>query len=295
MFGYITPDKPELKIWEFEVFRGYYCGVCKAIAKQAGHIGRICLSYDTAFLALLLDSLKNDPVKGKQQRCFVHPVQKRFMAESNPAVEFASDINILLAYYNLKDKWQDEKKLSGPIGTAVLRKGFRRVKRKYPVLVDEVNKELSFLVKLEKESTGYMDEASEPFSRIMQIIFSFPETDEKQKKALGWIGYNLGKWIYLLDAYDDLEDNIKSGAYNPLLTQFQYKREESVQDFRDRIREKTYFNLIYTLSEMEKAFSLLDVKKNKSILENIVYSGLLLKTRNVLKIEDRSNKNEKSL
>lgn len=295
MFGYITPDKQELKIWEFEVFRGYYCGVCKALAKQAGHAGRLCLSYDTAFLAVLLDSLKADAIRGKRKRCLVHPVNKRFMVEISPAVEFASDINILLAYYNLKDKWRDEKKIYGLIAPAIFKKGFRRVKRKYPVLVSEVEKELSSLQKLEQKNTGYMDEASEPFARLMQSVFSFAETDEKQKKALGWIGYNLGKWIYLLDAFDDLEDNIKSGAYNPLLVQFQYRREESIKDFKDRIRENTNFNLVYALSEMEKAFSLLDVKKNKSILDNIVYSGLLLKTHNVLMNEDGSKKNEKPL
>ncbi|MDD4295664.1 MAG: DUF5685 family protein [Ruminiclostridium sp.] len=295
MFGYITPDKQELKIWEFEVFRGYYCGVCKAIAKQAGHRGRLSLSYDTAFLALLLDSLNIEPLKGKQQRCFVHPAQKRFMVENNSAVEFASDINILLAYYSLKDKWQDEKRISGSVGTAVLKKGFKRVKRKYPKLVKDVQLELSTLHKLEQENCEFMDEASEPFARLMQTIFSFSGSDECQKKALGWIGYNLGKWIYLLDAYDDIEDNIKSGAYNPLLTQFQYKPNEDIQEFKGRVKEKTNFNLVYSLSEMEKAFSLLDIKKNKSILENIVYSGLLVKTRNVLKIEDRSNQNEKPI
>lgn len=295
MFGYITPDKPELKIWEFEVFRGYYCGVCKAIAKQAGHRGRLSLSYDTAFLALLLDSLNIEPLKGKQQRCFVHPAQKRFMVENNSAVEFASDINILLAYYSLKDKWQDEKRISGSVGAAVLKEGFKRVKRKYPQLVKEVQHELSTLHKLEKENCEFMDEASEPFARLMQTIFSFSGSDECQKKALGWIGYNLGKWVYLLDAYDDIEDNIKSGAYNPLLTQFQYKPNEDIQEFKGRVKEKTNFNLVYSLSEMEKAFSLLDIKKNNSILENIVYSGLLVKTRNVLKIEDRSNQNEKPI
>lgn len=295
MFGYITPDKPELRIWEFEVFRGYYCGVCKAIAKRAGQRCRISLSYDAAFLALLLDSLSTDQLKGKQQRCFIHPLKKRFMVENNPAVEFASDINIVLAYYSVKDKWRDEKKISGFIGIAILKRSFKKVKRKYPVLVNDVQKELSFLYELEQGHCQYMDEASEPFARLMQIIFSFPVTDERQKKTLGWIGYNLGKWIYILDAYDDIEDNIKSGAYNPLLNQFQYKPEESIRDFKERIKEKTNFNLVYTLSEMEKAFSLLNVKKNKGILENIVYSGLLIRTHNVLKPEDRSNCDEKSV
>lgn len=284
MFGYITPDKPELKIREFEVFRGYYCGVCKSIAKRAGHRGRCILSYDTAFLALLLDSLQKKPVAGSLKRCFVHPLKKRFIVTENSALEYASDINILLAYYNLKDKWQDEKKLVGPAGMLLLRKGFNRVKQKHPMLVQDVQSELDNLQHLEQQQCDFMDEVSEPFAGLMRRVFEYGSENPSEKEALGWIGYNLGKWIYLMDAYEDIEDNIKSGSYNPLLTQFHYEKKEDVQAFRQRIREKTEFILIYSLSEMEKAFSLLDIQKNQGILENIVYQGLLVKTRNVLEI-----------
>ncbi len=284
MFGYITPDKPELKIREFEIFRGYYCGVCKTIAKQAGQRGRFVLSYDLAFLAMLMDSINDGPVQGSLQRCVVHPLKKRMIVKSTDELEFASDINILLSYYNLKDKWKDEKNLIGPSGMLVLRKGYRRVKRKYPQLVQDVERELSALQVLEQQQCEHMDEASEPFARLMQRVFSYFTSAESIKKTLGWIGYNLGKWIYLLDAYDDIEDNIKSGAYNPLLKQFHYKSSESIQSFKERIREKTEFTLVYSLSEMEKAFSLLDVKKNRGILDNIVYRGLLIKTRKVLEM-----------
>ncbi|NLO38902.1 MAG: hypothetical protein GX115_05460 [Ruminiclostridium sp.] len=284
MFGYITPDKPELKMWEYEVFQAYYCGVCKAIAKQAGHLGRVILSYDTAFLALLLDSLQPEPIQGARKRCFVHPVKKRLMITGNAAVEYASDINILLAYYNLRDKWQDEKNLVGPAGMLVLRKGFNRVKKKYPQLAQDIHNELVSLQKLEQQKCEQIDEASEPFAGIMKSVFGFYAKDTAAKEALEWIGFNLGKWVYLLDAYDDIEDNIKSGSYNPLLTQFQYEKKEDIQSFKNRIREKTEFILVYSLSEMEKAFSLLELQKNQGILENIVYQGLLVRTRSVLKI-----------
>lgn len=284
MFGYITPDKPDLKIWEFEVFRGYYCGVCKAMAKKSGHRGRIVLAYDCAFLALLLDSLEKEPVSGKQRRCLVHPLKKRYIVDSVSAVDYASDINVLLAYYNLIDKWQDEKNLLGPAGMAVLKKGYTRVKKKYPDLVKEVEEELENLRELEKKNCDSIDEVSEPFARLMQKIFLYAKDSESTGKVLGWVGYNLGKWIYLLDAYDDIEDNIKRGLYNPLVVQFKYNDDEGVQSFRERIREKTEFVLFYALSELEKAFSLLDIKKNKSILDNIIYRGLLVKTRNVLQI-----------
>lgn len=284
MFGYITPDKPDLKIWEFEVFRGYYCGVCKTMAKQAGHRGRIVLTYDCAFLALLLDSLKKAPISGKKRRCIVHPLRKRYIVDNISAVEYASDINILLAYYNLKDKWQDERNLLGPAGMAVLKKGQKRVKKKHPDLVKGVEEELENLQKLEQQNCGSIDEVSEPFARLMQNIFLSAYDSGSVGKVLGWVGYNLGKWIYLLDAYDDIEDNINSGSYNPLIVQFKYDKNEGVQLFRERIKEKIEFVLVYSLSEVEKAFSLLDIQKNKSILENIIYRGLLLKTRNVLQM-----------
>jgi len=284
MFGYITPDKPELKIKEFEIFRGYYCGVCRAIAKKAGHRGRFILSYDSAFLALLLDSLNSSPVSGKPKRCLIHPLNKRFMTDFSDVIEFSSDINILLAYYNLKDKWQDEKKLFSPIGLLTLRRGYKRIKKKYPDLVRDIKKGLLALNKLERSGCGQMDEASEPFAGIMQKIFEYSAGDDSVKKILGWIGYNLGKWIYLLDAYDDIEDNIKRRAYNPLVIQFQYGENENIESFRQRVKKEVEFILVYSLSEMEKAFSLLDVKKNHGILENIIYRGLLMKTRQVLEM-----------
>jgi len=284
MFGYVTPDKPDLKIREFEVFRGYYCGVCKAMAKKAGHRGRFVLAYDCAFLALLLDSLEKEPTSGTRKSCLFHPLKKRYIVDSNPALEYASDINILLAYYNLKDKWQDERSLKGPAGIAALKKGYRRVKGKYPELAENIEKELKKLQELERQNCGNIDEVSEPFARLMQIIFHQADGSGNQGKVLGWIGYNLGKWIYILDAFDDLEKDIKRRMYNPLAAQYDYDGKEEIISFKERIREKTEFVLIYSLSELEKAFSLLDIKKNKGILDNIIYRGLLAKTRNVLQI-----------
>jgi hypothetical protein len=220
-------------------------------------------------------------------------MKNRFMITRNAAVEYASDINILLAYYNLKDKWQDEKNLAGPAGMLVLRKGFNRVNKRYPILVQDIDRELENLHKLEQQRCDHIDEASEPFAGMMRKVFEFYCKETASKEAMGWIGFNLGKWIYLLDAYDDIEDNIKSGSYNPLLTQFQYEEKEEIQSFKKRIREKTEFILVYSLSEMEKAFSLLEVQKNQGILDNIVYRGLLVRTRNVLEIG--AGCNEKSI
>jgi hypothetical protein len=128
-----------------------------------------------------------------------------------------------------------------------------------------------------------MDMAAEPFAKLMEEVTAPGRflKDEKEEKALRWIGYNLGKWIYLLDAYDDLEKDIEKGSYNPLIYQYQYDK-GSVLEFRERIRDRVEFNLTYSLNEIARAFELLDVKANKAILENIIYMGMLRKTEKIL-------------
>ena len=117
MFGYVEPDKPELKIRDFELFRGYYCGVCKSMGKRYGQVSRLSLNYDLAFLAVLLDSISGEMPDGKIERCIVHPIRKRCVIRHNRFIDYAADMNIVLTYYNLRDKWTDEKtcwELSAP-------------------------------------------------------------------------------------------------------------------------------------------------------------------------------------
>ena len=137
---------------------------------------------------------------------------------------------------------------------------------------------LKQLTELEKNNCDYIDEAAEPFASIMRELFECGHIkDENERKTLGWLGYNLGRWIYVMDAYDDLERDAGNKAYNPLISQFGFK-ENGIKDFKDTIREKVNFILTYSLSEAEKAYSLLGIEKNKGILDNILYSGLIVKT-----------------
>ena len=103
MFGYIMPEKSELKVKEYEMFRAFYCGVCKSIGKRIGNLPRITLNYDTTFLALLLVSLSSDGVKVTRKRCMLHPTKKSNIVIDNQIIDYAADMNIILSFYNLKD------------------------------------------------------------------------------------------------------------------------------------------------------------------------------------------------
>ncbi len=292
MFGYVEPDKPELRMREFDVFRGYYCSLCQTIGRRYGQVPRISLNFDLTFLYLLLDSLDPLPVMGKKDRCLVHPTRKRWIAFSNIFAEYAADMNIVLTYYNLMDKWNDEKSILGGAGAVVLRHAFKKARKLHPEKCASIEGHLKNLAQLEKNGCDSMDEAAEPFAAIMRELFECGHIkDESERKTLGWMGYNLGRWIYILDAYDDMEEDAKQKSYNPLLSQYEFDGAD-IKSFKEKTREPVNFSLTYTMSEIEKAYLLIGIEKNKGILDNILYSGLIVKTDKVLRGRGKENGKE---
>lgn len=286
MFGYILPEKPELKIKEYELFRAYYCGVCKSIGRRFGQIPRLTLNYDATFLALLLSSMRDERICVSRDRCIAHPLKKKSIIEGDNVIDYASDINILLTYYNLKDNWDDDRSFLSAAGMLALRSGYKKLRLKYRDKCDIIEAKLKELSELEAEGCNSVDRAAEPFAKLMEEIFAYKPLleDNKNEKILRWIGYNIGRWIYIADAYDDIDDDIKSKAYNPLLRQYVFENTENAEKFKERIRERVEFNMTYCLSEIAKAYELLDIKKNDSIAKNIIYMGMLRKTEQILKI-----------
>ena len=282
MFGYVNPDRPELKVREYEVYRAYYCAVCKAIGRGAGQVPRLALHYDLAFLALLLDALSPMPNLLLQQRCVAHPARKHAIAAPTPVIAYAADMNVLLTYENLIDKWKDTRNVPGAVGALALACGAAKTARRWPDQVKEIRAQLERLNALEKAACDAADEAAEPFARIMETLFSCPLIQEETtRKGLGWLGYNLGRWIYLIDAFDDLEEDAKKGTYNPYLRQYAYEG-QPIAEFRGKVREQAAFSLLYSLSEADKALKVLPIHKNEEILDNVLESGLVRRTDEVL-------------
>jgi hypothetical protein len=285
MFGYVLPEKPELKIREYELFRAYYCGVCKSIGSRHGNIQRLTLNYDSTFLALLLSSLAGEKTDLSRERCIAHPLSKRIVVRNSSEVEYASDINVILAYYNFKDKWIDDRSAAACAALVVLKHSFNKIRKRYAEKCDIIESKLKKLDKLEKGKCDSMDRAAEPFAKLMEEIVAYKPVcaDESTEKILRWFGYNLGKWIYILDAFDDLEENIRNKKYNPLIYQYNYAG-GCVNEFKDEIRQRVQFNLTYALSQLTKAYELLRLDINSNLIENIIYMGMLRKTEIILGI-----------
>lgn len=279
------PETAELKVREYDLFRGYYCGVCKAIGKNSSQLSRLTLNYDITFLALLLSSVAGERVRLERNNCFVHPLQKRNMVKQSECVSYAADMNVVLAYYNLKDNWKDEKDIKSLMFSSLLTKSFKKIHSRYKEKCDIISMKLEELSMLEKENCASMDKAAEPFAQLMEELMYYKPLCENNKsieRVLRSIGYFVGKWVYLIDAYDDIEKDIKAENYNPLLLQFEYG-DEPVADFKSRIVERLEFNLTYSLNEIGNAYKLIDNRNNEDIIENIIYLGMLRKTENILK------------
>ena len=160
----------------------------------------------------------------------------------------------------------------------------KKAKNKYPKQYDEIRHYLKLLSECEKKNAG-VDESADCFAKILEVLF-VPEfvTNETDRKVLEWFGYNLGRWIYVMDAFADIEDDYKNKNYNPFLLKYDYKNED-ISEFRKRVRDEYDIIVTLTLESIASAFELIDFKKNRSIVENIVYLGLRRVKDKVLKGE----------
>lgn len=284
MLGYIVPDKPELKVREFELYSGYYCGICKSIERRYGQIPRMTLNYDSVFLALVIASLDPKRERFEMERCPVHPLKRRLIVYDEAGIDYAADIMLLLAYFKLLDDLQDEGGAKAKAGAVLLKKTYKKLMKTHGEKCIMIESKLKELYQMEQEKCPSLDHAAEPFAKLMEEVFD-PGTSGGGNEAalLRRMGYHIGKWIYLIDAFDDLEENLKNGAYNPLLYQFEHDPDrESPREFRSRIRDRIEYNLLFYLSELALAWEQLNKEKNRGIIDNIVYFGLLRKTEQIL-------------
>ena len=308
MLGYVQIFKPDLKVREYEIYMGYYCGVCKYIGKEYGQLPRMALSYDAAFLALLLACVDEEPDAPAAEHCIAHHIKNKTIIR-NAAVEYAGDVMLILAWYKMLDDAHDEGKIYAKATLRLLGRLHKKLQKKYPDLCDGIEINLAKLNGLEEAKCESLDEAAESFSKIMEVIFRegarslYPDSGELHE-TFGRIGYHMGKWIYLIDAVDDIEENIESGAYNPLLYRFDYEGQvsgnadmlfETAQQFRDRIRGDLEFNLYHYLAVLSEQTESLDIKKNRGIIDNVIYFGMNRKTEEIINQRKSEGESDESI
>jgi hypothetical protein len=261
VFGYIIINKGELKFKEFDVYQGYYCGLCRVLKEKYGIKGQMTLSYDMTFLAMLLSDLYEPELTRGTTKCIVHPFEKHPTIRTE-FTEYAADMNILLTYYKCLDDWNDDRKADRKLLADMLCGPVCKIRNKYPEKADLIRRTLDKMTEKEKQKVRDVDEMSALFGEILGTIFSY--RDDEWADELYTIGNNLGRFIYIMDAYEDIEDDIKKNRYNPFIDDCRNPEfDEDIQKVLTKM-----------MSECCKAFELLPIINDIDILRNILYSGV---------------------
>ena len=261
MFGYVSAHKPELRMREFYKYKAYYCGLCKVLRDKYGFLGQMTLTYDMTFLVILLTSLYESETKQEEHRCIVHPAKKQKMLH-NEITEYAADMNIILTYYKLMDDWQDEKSAVGYLGQQAYRRAFDKVKKRYAEKCEVIRKCLETLRQCEEQNETDLDTVSRCFGELMGELFVYKK--DVWEDTLREMGFYLGKFIYMLDAYDDIEKDIERNNYNALISL------SKQEDFDEKCEQM----LNFVLAECSRCFEKLPCVEDAEILRNILYAGV---------------------
>ena len=288
MFGYIKPFRPELKIREAEDYKAVYCGLCKELGRSYGIFARMTLSYDFAFMAMLFMSLdKKSCPSFEKCSCIAHPFKKQCRCLGNRAISLSARAAMILTYYKLKDDLSD-KGFFKKIAAAVLFPFAASARKKAlsfgeeAIFIDNSAAEMMAEQKiLEEEKTPLPDKAAEPTAKFLSRIITLGGNSGNER-ILERFGYLLGRYIYLCDALDDIEDDIEKGNYNPFI----FGGEKAVSEAKSA--------LFLTTAELFDDLELLELDKYKEIVENTIDLGLKAEIERIIN-KKGGNENGKSI
>ncbi len=276
MFGYVRADTPYLYIKDDTLYKAMYCGVCKGIAQVCGHSARMGLSYDVTFLSVLLHNLAGIDVKIEKQHCLTHHIRSRQMAEVDELTRKLGGLNIMLVYYKYTDDILDGDRGRGK--RLWFKKGFARACRKYPEIERIVRDNLAEQEKIEKAKTDSIDRAADATANMM-AEFSTYALGEKANAYTKKLFYTLGKWIYLIDALDDYDKDMKKGAYNPFVLAYGEKTQAELMTNKGQDVEFVFHALFFDIRE---SLSHLDFRFNRDLSDNILLRGLPMMTKRIM-------------
>ena len=269
MFGYVRPNREELKVREQRDYDALYCGLCQALGTRHGFWARMFLNYDFTFLAMLLDR-ETGRTRPVRRRCPARLWCRKKDCLCLDGGSAAADAGTVLSYWKLRDTVADgrfwERQLARLL-SLLFRPAYRRaaaLRQEYDRTVRECLEELQAL---ERERSASLDRTADTFARILRSAAP-PSGEADRDRAMEQLLYHLGRWIYLVDAWDDLEEDGRTGAYNPVSARFPDRSAEDAAYLRTTLR--------HSLNLARSAYALLEPGRWQGVLENILYLGLPL-------------------
>ena len=277
MFGYVKPDKPELKIKDYETYKAVYCTLCKTLGKEYGLLARFLLTYDAAFYAIFRKTLFQSKADCAHRGvCRFNPLKKCNYTDIDSYLKDAAALTVIMFYYKVLDNIHDGKfvkKLLSRLVYPYIKMKFNKAVKNYSKYDSIIKASIERQASVENEKTQSIDEAAHPTAVSLQKIFSDGIEDETQRRVAERVGYCLGRWVYLIDAFDDLEDDIKTGSYNPFAQKYKLDKSYLTQKNTDA-ENGIIASIRLTANETGLALELLDKNCYRPLIENIVFEGM---------------------
>ena len=263
MFGYVMANLKELEKTRRKRYSQVYCGICRGIRSQCSQSCRLALSYDMAFLSMLLMSLYEPEENGGKHACALHPGRSW---TDNKYIRYGADMNVALAYYNALDDYEDEGKATSKLLCKVFGKELERIQAAYPRQCGAIEGGIRKLHALEKENCANPDKPAGAFGALMGELLVYEE--DLWAPTLRKMGDALGRYIYLADAAVDYHRDLKKKQYNPFLAMGMAEDWAAWEEF-----------LVLAIHRCTDAYERLPLVQDKDILDNILYSGVWLEYR----------------
>lgn len=278
MFGYIKPQKSELLVREYEQYKGVYCSLCRQLGESYGVLARLTLSYDCTFLAMLMMARSGEPCRMEAGRCTVNPMKKcPVCTGEHPELVLASALSVIMTYYKLRDDLKDpgwKSKIRAFFLFPLSIRAHRRAARDFPSLEQAVADSMALQAQTEQQENPSLDACAEPTAKMLSAVFSqLAEPDTPDFRILKQFGYFLGRWVYLMDAADDLRKDLHERAFNPFVRDLNLTEHSSPEQLQQAAQQCNQV-LNMTVSQAIAAFRLLELKQFSPILNNIVCLGL---------------------
>ena len=279
MFGYVTPDKPYLTLRDFALYRSVYCGICCSLKKNYGQISRLATTYDAVFLSLLLHNYLDSDYAIEKKRCILHPIKKRTIAQPNEIDDVVCAFNLLLMYHKIGDDVEDEHKFRSKAARTAFGRAYKKAKKTYPEMDEIIRRQYATMSALEQENCDSIDRVADPFS-VMLAEMTRLVLKEKFTQDIYDFCYNVGKWIYLIDALDDIDEDFKRGGYNPYLAKFDdyISREQFINTHKQEI---SYY-LNSAIAVINDKIRKIPFAFNIDLLMNITARGLSGRTKTIM-------------
>lgn len=263
MFGYININQKIMTEENKQAYQAYYCGLCRRLKSNCGAKGQMLLNYDMTFLVVLLTGLYELSNEVSEITCALHPTKKRTVW-MNAATDYAADMNLILAYHNLLDDWKDDKAYTKKAFVKMLDKDYTRIVSKYPRQVKALEEFMRRTDEVERNHETNLDAVAGLTGEMLAEIFCWKE--DEWAEEMRTLGFYMGKFIYLMDAYEDYDADLQKNEYNPLV----YVSGENGEDLDTLIR----LLLTSMMSECAKSFERLPILLHADILRNVLYSGV---------------------